>query len=83
MGLSTPLDLELPYPNNLKMPVPNKGSWSGVTLPWMSTGYEMQLTPIHMLTFYNAVANNGKMIEPIFVSSITKDGIVIEQNNTE
>ena len=39
------------------MPVPNKGGWSGVTLPWMSTGYEMQLTPIHMLTFYNSVAN--------------------------
>ena len=83
MGLSTPLNLELPYPNNLKMPVPNKGSWSGVTLPWMSTGYEMQLTPIHMLTFYNAVANNGKMIKPVFVSSITKDGMVIEQNKTE
>ena len=83
MGLSTPLDLELPYPNNLKMPVPNKGGWSGVTLPWMSTGYEMQLTPIHMLTFYNAVANNGKMIKPVFVSSITKDGMVIEQNKTE
>ena len=83
MGLSTPLDLELPYPNNLKMPVPNKGSWSGVTLPWMSTGYEMQLTPIHILTFYNAVANKGKMIEPVFVSSINKDDIIIETNKTE
>lgn len=83
MGLSTPLELELPYPNNLKMPVPNKGGWSGVTLPWMSIGYEMQLTPIHMLTFYNAVANKGRMIEPVFVSSITKDGMVIEQNKTE
>ena len=83
MGLSTPLELELPYPNNLKMPVPNKGDWSGVTLPWMSIGYEMQLTPIHMLTFYNAVANKGRMIKPVFVSSITKDGMVIEQNKTE
>ena len=83
MGLSTPLELELPYPNNLKMPVPNKGGWSGVTLPWMSIGYEMQLTPIHMLTFYNAVANKGRMIKPVFVSSITKDGMVIEQNKTE
>tara|TARA_B100001287_G_scaffold42835_2_gene31920 strand:+ start:919 stop:3006 length:2088 start_codon:yes stop_codon:yes gene_type:complete len=83
MGLSTPLNLELPYPNNLKMPTPFQGGWSGVTLPWMSTGYEMQLSPIHMLTFYNAVANNGKMIKPIFVNSITKDGLIIKNNYTE
>ena len=83
MGLSTPLELELPFPNNLKMPIPYKGSWSGVTLPWMSIGYEMQLTPIHILTFYNAIANQGRMIEPIFVSAITKDGEVVFQNKTE
>ncbi len=83
MGLSTPLELELPFPNNLKMPTPNKGSWSGVTLPWMSTGYEMQLTPIHMLTFYNAIANNGRMVKPFFVSSIQRDGVIIEKKNPE
>ena len=44
----------------------------------MSIGYEMQLTPLHMLTFYNAVANNGRMVKPIFVSSITKEGTIIE-----
>ena len=83
MGLSTPLKLELPFPNNLKSPIPNKGSWSGVTLPWMSIGYEMQLTPIHMLTFYNAIANKGKMIKPIFTSAISRDGKVIEERTTE
>ena len=82
MGLSESLDLELPFPDNLKMPVPNQGSWSGVTLPWMSNGYEMQLTPIHMLTFYNAVANKGKMISPIFVSKIVRDGFIIDQKHT-
>ncbi|MAM05773.1 MAG: cell division protein [Flavobacteriales bacterium] len=79
MGLMTPLDLELPYPNNLIMPEPYEGGWSGVTLPWMSIGYEMQLTPIHMLTFYNAIANNGKMVNPLFVSSVSKDGIETSQ----
>jgi cell division protein FtsI (penicillin-binding protein 3) len=83
MGLSTPLKLELPFPNNLKSPIPNKGSWSGVTLPWMSIGYEMQLTPIHMLTFYNAIANQGKMIKPIFTSAISRDGKIIEERTTE
>ena len=83
MGLSTSLDLELPFPDNLKSPIPNKGSWSGVTLPWMSIGYEMQLTPIHMLAFYNAVANQGKMVKPIFTSAISRDGKIIEVHATE
>ena len=83
MGLSTPLELELPFPNNLKSPIPNKGGWSGVTLPWMSIGYEMQLTPIHMLTFYNAIANQGKMVKPIFTSAISRDGKIIEEHTTE
>ncbi len=83
MELSIPLELELPFPNNLKSPTPNKGSWSGVTLPWMSIGYEMQLTPIHMLTFYNAIANQGKMVKPIFTSAISRDGKAIEERTTE
>ena len=83
MGLSTPLELELPFPNNLKSPVPNKGGWSGVTLPWMSIGYEMQLTPIHMLTFYNAIANQGKMVKPIFTSAISSDGKIIKKHSTQ
>ena len=78
MGLSTPLQLELPYPPALKMPVPNKGGWSGITLPWMSTGYEMALSPLHMLTFYNAIANKGKMMNPIFTTAILEDGKEIE-----
>ena len=83
MGLSTPLELELPYPEALRMPNPTRKGWSGVTLPWMSTGYEMQLTPIHMLTFYNAIANNGRMVKPFFVSSIQRDGVIIEKKNPE
>jgi cell division protein FtsI (penicillin-binding protein 3) len=83
MGLSTPLELELPFPNNLKSPIPNKGGWSGVTLPWMSIGYEMQLTPIHMLTFYNAIANQGKMVKPIFTSAISSDGKIIKKHSTQ
>jgi cell division protein FtsI (penicillin-binding protein 3) len=74
MGLSTPLELELPYPAGLRMPMPNERGWSGVTLPWMSTGYEMALTPLHVLTFYNAIANRGKMMKPIFVTSIVAEG---------
>ena len=74
MGLCDPLDLELPYPNSLLIKKPGSNGWSGVTLPWMSIGYSLRLTPIHILTFYNAVANNGVMVLPLFTSSILKDG---------
>lgn len=49
-------------------------SWSGTTLPWMSIGYELQVTPLQMLRFYNAVANDGKMMKPYIVDRIVKDG---------
>jgi cell division protein FtsI (penicillin-binding protein 3) len=55
-------------------------SWNkNMTLPQMAYGYEMQLTPLKMLTLYNAIANNGKMIAPIFVREIRRLGNPIEQ----
>jgi cell division protein FtsI (penicillin-binding protein 3) len=81
MGFCTPLDLELPYPNSLLIKKPGTKAWSGVTLPWMSIGYSLRLTPIHMLTFYNAIANNGVMVMPLFTTSILKDGKKISTNN--
>ena len=53
--------------------------WSGTTLPWMSIGYELELTPLQLLTFYNAVANDGKMMKPYLVSAIQEMGKVKEQ----
>ncbi len=52
--------------------------WSGITLPWMSTGYEVKLTPLQLLSFYNAVANNGTMMKPYLVSAIQRYGETIE-----
>ena len=83
MGLSTPIDLELPYPNNLLIKQPGKSGWSGVTLPWMSIGYSLRLSPIHMLTFYNAIANEGVMVKPLFTSKILKDGQQVSENSKE
>lgn len=53
--------------------------WSGTTLPWMSIGYNVRLTPLQLLTFYNAIANGGKMIEPLLVKEIRKNGKVVKQ----
>ncbi len=53
--------------------------WSGLTLPWMSIGYELELTPIQLLTFYNAVANDGRMMKPYLVTEIQDYGKNIEK----
>jgi cell division protein FtsI (penicillin-binding protein 3) len=53
--------------------------WSKTTLPWMSIGYETQIAPINTVTFYNAIANDGKMMQPRFVKRLVKDGQVIKE----
>lgn len=50
----------------------NKDTWYGTTIPWMAHGYELLNTPLQMLTFYNGVANDGKMMKPFLVSEIRK-----------
>ena len=57
--------------------------WSKTTLPWMSIGYETQIAPINTVSFYNAIANNGKMMKPRFVKQIVKDGQVIREFEPE
>ena len=52
----------------------NKETWYGTSLPWMSIGYELTLTPLQTLTFYNAIANNGVMVKPQIVKEIKQGG---------
>ena len=56
----------------------SKYDWSGTTLPWMSIGYETALTPLQMLNLYNAVANDGEMMQPYLLSDIQRFGEVIK-----
>ena len=53
--------------------------WSKTTLAWMSIGYETQRAPINTVAFYNAIANNGKMMQPRFVKQLVKDGQVVRE----
>ena len=53
--------------------------WSKTTLPWMSIGYETQIAPINTLAFYNAIANDGKMMQPRFVTKVMKDGETVQE----
>ncbi len=76
-------DLELPIPGYAKPKIPRpddpKRYWSKTDLPWMSIGYVTQIPPISTLTFYNGIANHGKMMRPRFVKTILKDGQVVEE----
>jgi cell division protein FtsI (penicillin-binding protein 3) len=78
--LTTPTGIDLegepsPY---IKNPDNASDQWSGTTLPWMSVGYELQITPLQLLTFYNAVANNGTMMKPYLVSEIRRYGSTVK-----
>jgi cell division protein FtsI (penicillin-binding protein 3) len=53
--------------------------WSKTTLPWMSIGYETQIAPINTLAFYNAIANDGHLMQPRFVKQIVREGNVVEE----
>ncbi|MBB6459601.1 penicillin-binding protein [Flammeovirga kamogawensis] len=58
---------------------PGDPNWSGCSLPWISIGYEVETSPLQMLTFYNAIANNGKMIAPRIVKKILRGNEVISE----
>ncbi len=70
MGLNEPLGLDFKGEGKPIIPHPNDASWSGISLPWMAYGYGVSLTPLQILTFYNAIANNGEMVKPRFVKAI-------------
>ena len=80
-------DLKLPlvgyHPPMIRMPdtktTDRSKYWSKTTLPWMSIGYETQIAPINTVAFYNAIANNGKMMQPRFVKQLMKNGEVIRE----
>jgi cell division protein FtsI (penicillin-binding protein 3) len=62
---------------------PQDKYWSGISLVMMSHGYEVRLTPLQILTFYNAIANNGKMVKPKFVDELRFHGRLVKSYNTE
>ncbi|MGJ8660776.1 MAG: penicillin-binding transpeptidase domain-containing protein [Bacteroidota bacterium] len=78
-GLADPLGIELAGEPTPTIYAPGSKMWSGISLAWMAIGYEVQQTPLQTLAFYNAVANNGRMVKPQFVSEIRRNGELIQQ----
>ena len=83
MNLNKKLGIEIAGEGSPLIKNTDDESWSGVTIPWMSIGYETQMTPLQILTFYNAVANDGKMVKPRFVTEVRQNGKLVKEFDTE
>lgn len=90
VGINENLKLPLAgyHPPKIRMPQKDKrgkytDSWYKTTLAWMSIGYETQIAPINTIAFYNAIANDGKMMRPRFVKKVVKDGVTIKEFEPE
>jgi len=82
-GFGKPLNFQMMGEGVPYIKDPTDKTWSGVSLPWISVGYETSVTPLQTLALYNAVANNGKMIQPIIVESINRANKVVEKFESE
>ena len=70
MKIDQKVNIDIKGEGQPKIPHPDDDDWSGISLPWMAFGYGVSMTPLQTLTFYNAVANNGEMVKPSFISSV-------------
>ncbi|HEY6143876.1 MAG TPA: penicillin-binding protein [Flavobacterium sp.] len=82
-GLNKPLGLSIKGEGKPLVPQPTDKNWSNISLPWMAFGYGVSITPLQTLTYYNAVANNGVMVKPQFVSEIKEWNKTIKKFDTE
>jgi cell division protein FtsI (penicillin-binding protein 3) len=82
-GLNKKQGLQIKGEGQPIIPQPGAKNWYGTTLPWMAFGYGVSMTPLQTLSLYNAVANNGKMLKPIFVSEIKEWNKTIKKYDPE
>ncbi len=82
-GINKPLGLDISGEGHPFFKYPGDADWWGTTLAGMSYGYETKMTPIQILNFYNAVANNGKMVKPHMVKEIRENGALVKKFKTE
>lgn len=83
VGMADPLGFQMEGTAKPHIKTPTSKSWSGISLPWMSIGYELEVSPLQTLAVYNAVANNGTMIRPIIVKSTKVVDHTIDEFDTE
>jgi len=83
MGINKPLNLEIEGGQDPRIKTPASKTWSAATVPWMAFGYEVELTPLQILTFYNAIANNGTMVKPRLVKCLKSHSQIVKPYKTE
>lgn len=71
LGFGSPTEIDLPGEEAGRLRKPY--DWSKVTLPWMSVGYEVQVTPLQIAAAYAAFANGGKLVRPYVVERVTNE----------
>ena len=79
LQLDKPVGIELTGESAPDIKNTHDKRWSGVSLPWMAVGYELEISPIRLLSLYNAVANSGVMMKPYLVSSVREFGKPVEE----
>lgn len=82
MKLHQPLGFQMVGEGKPYIKDPSDTTWSGVSLPWMSHGYELKMTPLQMLALFNGVANDGKMVKPMIVREVMKADRSVEKFET-
>ena len=83
MNLNSPLNISLPGEAVPYIKTTQDKSWSKISLPWISYGYESRITPLQILNFYSAIANNGRMMRPMFVKEVRKRGKTVKKFDAE
>ncbi|MFH0761260.1 MAG: penicillin-binding protein [Bacteroidota bacterium] len=83
MGINKSLNLEIEGGQDPRIKTPASKTWSKGTVPWMGFGYEVEMTPLQTLTFYNAIANNGKMVKPMLVRYLKSNSQPVKTYKTE
>lgn len=78
MGLHQPTGINISGESKPTIPAPGQKGWSGISLPWMIFGYEVSFTPLQILNFYNAIANDGVMVKPQIVEEVKQYGRTIQ-----
>jgi len=83
MGLNNKVNVSILGEKAPFIPIPGTKEWSGLSLPWMAYGYGVHITPLQLLTFYNAIANDGVEVKPYFVSKIKDEDEKIKIVHTQ
>lgn len=78
LGVTKPIGIDIPGEAMPKIKTTDDPGWSLVSLPWMAYGYELSITPVQLMSYYNAIANNGELVKPQVIKEVRRAGRVVK-----